>query len=192
MVIASTSLAGLGWVATGHVQAAGEVVAPTAWGFATASVSVGATAVWAVWPLLRREQWWLSSIGVAGHHQLWASAMVTACVVAPSVVGMGGAFAMLTVGEAALGVLSVLGTLLWTSGRALALDAHAVARREPKRRRDGRLVLALILPVVAVAGHPTLTLPLGVLGWRFARHWTRRAAEARRRFELGDLEDDHD
>ena len=190
-VVASGSLGALGWVATSHVLAAGEPPAPAAWGFGVASISLGAAAVWMVWPLLRREQWWFDSVGTEPRVMVWASVGLGAVVATPGWVGAGLALGWLPPLDLVSGVAGLLATAVWSNGMAFALDAAAVARREPKRRRDGRLMLTLVLPIPLATWHPLFMLVPAVLAPWIAQRWGARATGARRRFELGDLEDDH-
>lgn len=191
LLIANVALAWLGWVATSHVLAAGEPPHPAAYGFVAASTSLGALAVWAAWPLVRREQWWLDSLCDDATVPVVASMLVTGAVTLP---GLGVALASL----ARLGPSSVVHGLVgwaavsaWSGAISYALDADAVRRRDASERRAGRFVLALLLPVPLSTWFPASMLLPAVVAWVVASRRSTQARQARRRFELGDIEDDH-
>lgn len=191
LVFASVTVAGLGWAATSHVLAAGEPPSPAGRGFSAAATSLGAVGVWMAWPLVRRDQWWLDSLGAGPRVQRLASVLVAAGCTTPAALVLVGIVGTLRPVHG-LGVVGVIGlTSLWAGPVAWLLDADAVRRREPATRRSGRFVLALILPIPASVWHPAaLLLPCGLVWWR-ALQVAEKAAAARRRFEIEDVQDDH-
>lgn len=192
IVAASIAIAALGRVAIRHVLSAGEPPHPAGWGFAAATVTLGAVAVWTAWPLVRREQWWLDMMGADAATQRTASVLLAAVTTTPAVLLLSPAAASLGL-PGGLGMLGVaLGTAVWAGAATMLLDADAVRRREPMTRRSGRFVLVLALPIPLSAWHPlALLLPCVLVWWRAAAVG-KQAAVARRRFELEDIEDDHD
>lgn len=192
IVAASIAMAALGRVAAVHVLAAGEPPNQTGWGFAAASVTLGAVAVWISWPLVRREQWWLDMMGADAATQRSASVLVAAVTTSPAVLLLVPTAASLGV-SAGLGMLGVAaGTAVWAGAATMLLDADAVHRREPMTRRSGRFVLVLALPIPLCVWHPlALVVPCILVWWRAAAV-AKQAVVARRRFELEDIEDDHD
>ncbi len=187
----STMLAILGWVATSHVVAAGETTSAAGRGFCAAAVCLGAVAVWTAWPLVRREQWWLDSMGAGAAAQRDASVFLAGAVVVPAVLALLPT-ALLLGAVQGMGLVCVTAsTVVWAGAVSLQLDADAVRRREPMTRRAGRFVLLLVLPIPLCVWHPlAMVVPCALVWWRAART-AEQAIAVRRRFELDDLEDDH-
>ena len=191
VLVSSLGVASLGWVATSHVLAAGEPPHPAAYGFVAASGIVGAVAVWTALPLVRREQWWLDSLCEGPFASVAASVLVSGVITLPGL--LVGCASLMRLGVASVlhGVLGWAAVAVWSGAITYALDADAVRRRDASERRAGRFVLALIVPVPLATWFPAATLVPAALAWAVARRRSAQATRARRRFELGNLEDDH-
>ncbi|MBV1861547.1 MAG: hypothetical protein KUG77_24225 [Nannocystaceae bacterium] len=185
-------LATLGWIATSHLGTAGEPPGPAARGFCAAAMGLGAAAVWTAWPLVRREQWWLDALGADARVQRTACVLLAVGVMLPATLALL-ATAVRLEGIDALGLACVAAcTVTWAGAAGLQLDADAVRRREPMARRAGRFVLVLVFPIPLSVVHPlAMMLPCAFAWWSSARI-AEQAMVVRRRFELDDLEDDHD
>lgn len=191
VLLASVGLAWLGWVATSHVLDAGEPPHPPAYGFVAASASMGAVAVWTAWPLVRREQWWLDSHSPDPSVSVFASILLGGLATSPGLVVSVASLVRLGPWTVVHGVAGWVAVSVWSGAITYALDADAVRRRDASERRAGRFVLALLLPVPLSTRIPALMLLPAVAAWALACRRSAQACRARRRFELGDIEDDH-